>query len=49
MRFGIHLEFFIDRDKPEPAEEPHPQGDNYANIQLAGHQPMGFQIDMPDH
>ena len=49
MRFGIHLEFFTDRDKPEKPEEPHPEGNNYADTQLAGPQKIGFTVDMPDH
>ena len=49
MRFGIHLEFFTDHDKPETREEPHPEGNNYADTQLAGPQKIGFQVDMPNH
>lgn len=49
MRFGIHLEFFTDRDRPEKPEDPHPQGDNYASIERAEGRRVGFTVDMPDH
>lgn len=49
MRLRFTFDIRISRDKPEKPEEPHPEGNNYADTQLAGPQKIGFQVDMPDH
>lgn len=49
MKFSLTIEIQATREQPTKEAEPHPQGDNFASTERAGYQPVGFQVEMPNH